>query len=429
MTRKRINDVTSHIVALYRRRRADTMRQFEKFRKPGAMNAVRPRRFLSHRADETTQFLEAAREYVVNKQPGEVDWLYRKPYDVNPGNPEFFTEMYDVLGLIKAMRIRPFGRVLEVGSGPGWVTEMLALLGFEVDAIEPAADMIAIARQRIAGAFECYHVSDPPEVRFHETTLEDCPLPDGVFDGALFYASLHHVVDEERGLAQVFRLLKPGGVIGVGESAWTPGDRDLESKLEEEINRFGTLESPFTREYLEELLADTGFFEVERYHLVNGPVPEHLGTRPVMEVAQAPAAATNNLTARKPGRGEPTTVDLDTRTEAHIEVLRARREDDLIRLTVSLKNTGNSTWLAGGQSPGSVNVALRSGNPGAGDFVEGTPRTPLVRRVAPGETVHVEEATFTLPPGSAGRSWVVDLVNERMFWFSTHGTRPGTLSG
>ena len=37
---------------------------------------------------------------------------------------------------------REVGRVLEVGSGPGWVTEMLMGLGFEVDAVEPSASMI-----------------------------------------------------------------------------------------------------------------------------------------------------------------------------------------------------------------------------------------------------------------------------------------------
>ena len=109
MTRKRINDVTSHIVALYRRRRGRHDETVREVPQAGRHECRPSRRFLSHRADETTQFLKAAREYVVNKQPGEVDWLYRKPYDVNPGNPEFFTEMYDVLGLIKAMRIRPFG--------------------------------------------------------------------------------------------------------------------------------------------------------------------------------------------------------------------------------------------------------------------------------------------------------------------------------
>lgn len=55
--------------------------------------------------------------------------------------------------------------------------------------------------------------------------LEDLAQEDGASDGILCRASLHHVVDEEAGLAQCFRLLTPGGVLGSSEGAWMPGHR------------------------------------------------------------------------------------------------------------------------------------------------------------------------------------------------------------
>ncbi len=85
-------------------------------------------------------------------------WLYRKPYDRDPGNPEFFHETYSVLNLLRAMAISPGGRILEVGSGPGWISEILICLGFEVEGIEPSSDMIAIARERIDAAIQHYRL-------------------------------------------------------------------------------------------------------------------------------------------------------------------------------------------------------------------------------------------------------------------------------
>lgn len=384
------------------------------------------RRFLSERAAaEGGRFLQAARDYVANKPPAEVSWLYAKPYDRVPGNAGFFTEMYQVLNLLHAMQIRPRGRVLEVGSGPGWVTEILALLGFSVDALEPTADMIAIARRRLSCAFEHYRVSDPPPVRFHETTLEDCDLPGGRFDAVLFHEALHHVVDEDRGLAQCFRLLRNGGVLGVSEWAWEPGDRELERQLEEEIARFGTLESPFTREYLDALLDRHGFVDVRRYHSINGLFRSEDGARTLEELAQVPARASNNLTARKPGALAVTSADPGRRTLAEITVLAGRVSGSRLRVDVRLRNTGETVWLPGGEDPGSVNVALRSGMPGDPPFLEAWPRHPLPREVAPGASL-VLKLDWTLP--SRDRKWEIDLVSERHFWFSMRGTAAGTVA-
>lgn len=388
--------------------------------------APRHHRFLSDRTRKGNRFLEAAREYVANKPEGEVAWLYCKPFDRNPGNPTFFTEMYQVINLLQAMAIRPFGRVLEVGSGPGWVTEILALLGYSVDAIEPTRDMIAIAQRRVSCAFECYKVSDPPQVHFHETTLEDCGLPGESFDAVLFHEALHHVIDEEKGLAQCFRLLRPGGVLGVSESAWIPGNRQLEEQLEEEVARFGTLESPFTQEYLDHLLTRHGFEQIQRYHAVNGLFRLEDGKRTLEEAAQMPARFSNNLTARKRGAPAATSSDYDKRTLAEITILDSRVTEKDVRVVVSLKNVGETSWLAGGEGPGCVNVALRSGNPGEPELLEAEPRQPLPELVPPGKTATLT-LEYTLPAGGWARQWEIDLVSERLFWFSMRGTRAGMV--
>ena len=71
------------------------------------------------------------------------------------------------MNLLRAMGVTPGGRVVEVGSGPGWVTEILLALGYEVDAVEPSEDMIAIAKERIAHARAHYHLGPLPRADFH----------------------------------------------------------------------------------------------------------------------------------------------------------------------------------------------------------------------------------------------------------------------
>jgi SAM-dependent methyltransferase len=138
--------------------------------------------------------------------------------------------------------------------------------------------------------------------------MEENGLPDASFDAVLFHEALHHVVDERLTLSETLRVLKPGGVLGVCEWAWSPGDADLESKLEEEMREFGTLESPFTREYLDHVLDATGFVDIRRYHAVNGLFPEEDGARTLESVTDAHALSTNTLTARRPAApiGGPT---------------------------------------------------------------------------------------------------------------------------
>ena len=119
------------------------------------------RRYLSDTPARQEAWLQAAREYVSRKDDAGRAWLYRKPYDDNPGHPELLHEMYSILNLLGAMAIPFRGRVLEVGSGPGWISEILMSLGYEVEGIEPSEEMIAIARERYIEAFRRITGSEP----------------------------------------------------------------------------------------------------------------------------------------------------------------------------------------------------------------------------------------------------------------------------
>ena len=89
-------------------------------------------------------------------------------------------------------------RVLEVGCGEGELAERLVReLGVEVLAVDQSRRMVEITRSRGIDA----SVAD----------VEDLPFKDGSFDVAIAAWMLYHVPNLNRGLAELVRVLRPGG--------------------------------------------------------------------------------------------------------------------------------------------------------------------------------------------------------------------------
>ncbi|THC53237.1 class I SAM-dependent methyltransferase [Streptomyces sp. A1499] len=97
-------------------------------------------------------------------------------------------------------KLPPHGRTaLDIGCGTGRFARLLAARGYEVDALDPAPDVIAAARAAGGG----------PRFRTADVTEED--LPEGRYDVITCLASLHHMP-----FGTVTRLcaaLAPGGAL------------------------------------------------------------------------------------------------------------------------------------------------------------------------------------------------------------------------
>ena len=261
-----------------------------------------PTRYLGDQSANLARFRDTAESYPRELTPDEARGLRQKPFDWSPGHPSFFNGMYQALNAIQALRLSPGARVVEVGSGAGWITQLLAGLAYRVECIEPSVTMIEAAHYNVAGFLWLHGMDDFwPNVRFHHTTLEECDLPAGIADGLLFYESFHHLVDERTAARQAFRLLKPGGSLCIsGESNWIPGSAEQATCWDAEMKRFGTLESPFTHKYLIDVLASAGFTEIVRHHGINGWFPVSQERAHIGDVCQYPARFLNNVTARRP---------------------------------------------------------------------------------------------------------------------------------
>lgn len=101
--------------------------------------------------------------------------------------------------------------VLDLGAGTGLVSRALAAEGVAgIVAVEPDDAMRAVLTVRSPGA------------RALAGTAEDIPLPDGSVD-AVLAGSAWHWFDPDRATAEIARVLRPGGVLGLLWSAADPG--------------------------------------------------------------------------------------------------------------------------------------------------------------------------------------------------------------
>ncbi|MCW5829604.1 MAG: class I SAM-dependent methyltransferase [Deltaproteobacteria bacterium] len=100
------------------------------------------------------------------------------------------------------------GSIVDLGSGPGVLTHRLArqFPQAEVTGIEPSTPMLKRA-----------NATPAPGVRFIEGSAENIPLPDASADLLVSHNSIKHWRDRTKGLQEIARVLKPGGILWMCE--------------------------------------------------------------------------------------------------------------------------------------------------------------------------------------------------------------------
>jgi SAM-dependent methyltransferase len=109
--------------------------------------------------------------------------------------------------------ILPGDRVLEIGCGTGQITVPLAERGMRITALEPGADLAAIARTKLAAYRDALVI---------ERRFEDYDLPPQPFD-LVVSATAFHWVDPSIRVIKAARALKPGGYLAIIHTHWGVG--------------------------------------------------------------------------------------------------------------------------------------------------------------------------------------------------------------
>ncbi|HKU58805.1 MAG TPA: class I SAM-dependent methyltransferase [Gaiellaceae bacterium] len=113
--------------------------------------------------------------------------------------------------LLDSLPLDAAATVLDLGAGTGKLTRVLARRYANVIAVEPLDNMRAILETVV------------PAAEAHAGTAEAIPLPDTSVD-AVFAAAAFHWFSNDDAIAEMARVLRPGGVLAL---AWNESDKPV----------------------------------------------------------------------------------------------------------------------------------------------------------------------------------------------------------
>lgn len=168
---------------------------------------------------------------------------------------------------IKELNLDKNSKILDIGTGMGAMSILLALNGFRVLTGEPKVDPERDNwnhHDHHHGDGKEYHHENHKEcnreawndwresakalevedkIKYQNFVIEDLPFSNEFFDGIFLYDTLQHVKNREIALSECLRVLKIDGVIVIIE--WT------KKQIEEEYKKYGyKIEFVDPREYL-----------------------------------------------------------------------------------------------------------------------------------------------------------------------------------
>ncbi|MBR1257969.1 methyltransferase domain-containing protein [Bradyrhizobium sp. AUGA SZCCT0240] len=160
------------------------------------------------------------------------------------------------------------GRVLDVGAGRGIASYALARSGFAVTALEPdPSPVVGTAAVRGLAA----EARLPIEVV--EEFSERLPFDDGAFDVVFARAVMHHMRDLDSASREMFRVLRPGGMLVAVREHVISKETDLGKFLDQHpLHHLYGGEHAFVLDRYIGALRGAGFAAIEVLAPLNSPI-------------------------------------------------------------------------------------------------------------------------------------------------------------
>ncbi len=374
--------------------------------------------------------LDAERSYYLRTKP--FYNLANKP-DKHLGDgmdAETHRHFTDFANMAATLALPSGARILDVGCGSGWLSEYFARLGYNATGIDISDDLIRMARERVERV--PYNVDHETALRCRFLThdIELAPLAEK-FDAVICYDSLHHFEDEQKVFRHLAAMLDVGGLLFILEGHKPSAGSPTEDELQDVMRRFGTLESPFTGEYLHTLLDQHGLAVIGDYVSVNG-----LFERAILEDNRLPlhslATDYHYLTCIKLAHDAPASSVPDSRdprmlrAEFSVEEPLTRRitAGEKMSVSLSIRNAGDTLWLNGQTVRAGVVMPGVKVFDARGQIVSESHGHPMLpRAIAPGQTIALQ-VPCPLPAAPGSYTVKIDLVDQHICWFEERGSAP-----
>jgi 2-polyprenyl-3-methyl-5-hydroxy-6-metoxy-1,4-benzoquinol methylase len=333
----------------------------------------------------------------------------------------------DFANMAVALELPAGARILDAACGSGWLTEYFARLGYDVTGIDISPDLIAISQHRIRALPPMIDPETPIRCRFLVHDLERAALPEK-FDAIICYDAIHHLEDAAAALRHLAAMLPLGGILFILEGNKPAPGSAGEAELIGVMEKFGTLESAFDREYLGQLLDNAGFAIAADFVSVNGLFDrEAVDQKGRLRIEIPPI---NYLLCKKVADGSPASSLPDSRAPGVLRAeitLRSQWPEQFARgeifaADILVRNAGDTLWLGGGfLRRGGVTLGVKIFDEAGTvcDEFHGEPALP--RAVGPNESCKVTiERTCPVVPGRY--TLKVDLVDQHICWFEERGS-------
>ncbi len=285
-------------------------------------------------------YIETADHYFkVLEKP---DVLFNKPYVPVSEAPFALARLS---GLLHHLRLGPNHVVLDFGAGMCWLSGVLARIGCRPIALDVSEAALRLGARALSTLPQ---LPSGPPVQFKVFDGFTFDIPGESVDRVACFDALHHVPNKRQVLSEMFRVLRPGGLVCFAEPG--PGHADSDESLRES-QHYGVLEDEvdpallcgmaheigFTESYLVPIGEPGGVvWSPEDDHLAAGPIATM--TCPVREVLIVLRKGHDNPDSRSPSQ-------LEARVQVTAPAAPVMPGAEFA-VTVRVSNAGDTRWLA-----------------------------------------------------------------------------------